>query len=62
MTIYKSVSAILVPPDPKVVAAVNDIATGALGGILFDFSVFQYRNLSNECVTEPYSKNYGGSC
>jgi len=26
-----------VSPDPKVVIAVNGIATGALGGILFDF-------------------------
>jgi len=24
-------------PDPKVVAAVNGIVTGALGGILFNF-------------------------
>jgi len=37
MTTYKSVSAILVSPDLKVVVAVNGIATGALGGILFDF-------------------------
>jgi len=28
--------AILVSPNPKVVAAVDDIVTGALGGILFN--------------------------
>ena len=34
----KLVSAILVSPlNPKVVATVNSIITGALGGILFDF-------------------------
>jgi len=37
MTTYKSISAILVSPNPKVVVAVNSIATGALGGILFNF-------------------------
>jgi len=37
MTTYKSVSAILVSPNPKVVAAVNGIVTGALGSIFFDF-------------------------
>jgi len=30
------VSAILVSPSPKVVAAVDIVITGALGGILFD--------------------------
>jgi len=29
-----------VSPNPKVVAAVNNITTGALGGILFNFLVF----------------------
>jgi len=33
---WESISAILVSPKPKVVAAVNNIMTGALGGILFD--------------------------
>ena len=33
----KFISAILVSPNPKVVAAVNSIITSALGGILFDF-------------------------
>jgi len=61
VTIYKSVSTILVSPNPKVVATINNIATSALGGILFNFLVFQYYNLSSKCVTEPYSKNYGRS-
>ena len=37
VTTYKSVSAILVSPNPKVVITVNGIATSALGGMLFDF-------------------------
>jgi len=37
VTTYKSVSAILVSPNPKVVVTINGIATSALGGILFDF-------------------------
>jgi len=37
VTTYKSVSAILVSPNPKVVVAVNGIVTSALGSILFDF-------------------------
>jgi len=37
VTTYKSVSAILVSSNPKVVIAVNGITTSALGGILFNF-------------------------
>jgi len=37
MTSCKSVSFILVSPDPKVVAAVDWVVTGALGSMLFDF-------------------------
>jgi len=47
-----------VSPGPKVVAAVDVIITGALGGMLFN--LIQYRNLSSECITEPYSRNYSG--
>ena len=36
ITIYKSVSAILVSPY-KVITAVNNVVTNALGGILFNF-------------------------
>jgi len=44
------------------VAPVNAIITStALSGILFNLSI-QYRNLGSECVTEPYSRNYGGFC
>ena len=37
VTTYKSVSAILVSPNPKVVVTINGIITSALGGMLFDF-------------------------
>jgi len=37
VTTYKSISAILVSPNPKVVITVNSIATGALGSMLFNF-------------------------
>jgi len=41
------------------VAAVNAVITSAaLSGILFN--LIQYHNLSSECVTEPYSRNYSG--
>jgi len=40
MTICKLVSTILVSPNPKVIADIDDITTGALGGILFNFLVF----------------------
>ena len=46
-------------PNPKVVAAVDVVITGALGGILFD--LIQYRNLGSKYVTEPYSRNYSRS-
>ena len=38
ITTWESVSAILVSPgpEPEVIAAVNGVVTGALGGILFD--------------------------
>ena len=52
-------SAIRVSPNPKVVAAVDVVVTGALGGMLFD--LIQYYNLSSECVMEPCSRNYGRS-
>jgi len=52
-------STILVSPSPEVIAAVNIIITGALGGMLFNLIL--YCNLSSKCVTEPYSRNYGGS-
>jgi len=48
-----------VSPNPKVVITVDGIATGALGGMLFDF--IQHYNLSSKYVMEPCSKNYGGS-
>jgi len=39
MTSCESVSLILVsPPDPKVVAAIDNVVTGAFSGILFNFS------------------------
>jgi len=34
---YKLVSAILVPPNLKVVAAVNSVIVAAFGGMLFNF-------------------------
>jgi len=37
VTTYKSVSTILVSPNPKVVAAINGIITSALDGMLFNF-------------------------
>jgi len=37
MTTCEFIFAILVSPSPKVVAAVNSIITGTLGGILFNF-------------------------
>jgi len=37
MTSCKSIPSILVSPNPKVVAAVDWVVTGALGGMLFDF-------------------------
>jgi hypothetical protein len=50
VTTCESVSAILVsPPNPKVVAAVNSVVTGAFGGILFDF--FYYNRGSNYITT-----------
>jgi len=46
------VSSILVLlPNPKVVAAVNGLATGAFGSILFDFF---YYNYSSNYITTPY--------
>jgi len=47
---------------PKVVAAVNVVVTGALGGILLNFPLFKYCNLSSKYIIEPYSKNYSRSC
>jgi hypothetical protein len=53
------VSAILVSlPNPKVIAAVNGVITSAFGSILFDFF---YYNPSSNYITEPCSRNYGGS-
>jgi len=38
MTSYELALSILVsPPDPKVIAAVDAVITGAFSGILFDF-------------------------
>jgi len=38
VTSCESVSLILVsPPNPKVVAAIDSVITGAFGGILFNF-------------------------
>jgi len=52
ITSCESVSYILVLlPNPKVVAAVNSVITGAFGGILFNFF---YRNYSSNCITTPY--------
>jgi len=59
VTTWESLLSILVSPGPEVVAAVNAVVTSALGGILFN--LVQYYNLSSECVTEPYSRNYGRS-
>ena len=44
-------------PKPKVVATVDGVVTGYLGGILFDFF---YRNRGSNYITEPYRKYYGG--
>ena len=45
------------PPNPKVVAAIDGVVTGAaLGSMLFDFF---YYNCSSDCITEPYRKYYG---
>ena len=60
VTIYNSISAILVSPlglDSKVVTAVNGVVTGTFGGILFNFF---YRNLGSNYITKPYRKYYGG--
>ena len=43
--------------DFKVVATINSVVTGALGGILFNFF---YCNLSSNYITEPYRRYYGG--
>jgi hypothetical protein len=52
ITSYKLVSSILVsPPNPKVVAAVNSLATGAFSSILFNFF---YHNYSSDYVITPY--------
>ena len=41
MTSCKSISLILVsPPDPKVIAAIDGVMTGAFGSILFNFFIF----------------------
>jgi hypothetical protein len=42
----------------KVVTAVDNVITGALGGILFDFF---YRNYSSNYITEQYREYYGMS-
>ena len=60
ITIYNSISAILVSPlnpNPKVVTAVNGVITSAFSGIVFNFF---YRNRSSNYVTKPYRKYYGG--
>ena len=58
MTIYKSVSIILISsPNLKVVATVNSVVTSAFSSILFDFF---YYNRSSNYITEPYRKYYGG--
>ena len=36
ITTWESVSAILVSPNPKVIAAVDIVVTSALGGMLFN--------------------------
>ena len=58
VTIYNSISTILVSPlslDPKVVAAVNSVVTGAFGSMLFNFF---YYNLGSNYITEPCRKYY----
>jgi hypothetical protein len=52
VTSYKLVSSILVLlPNPKVIATVNSLTTGAFSSILFDFF---YYNCSSNCITTPY--------
>jgi hypothetical protein len=46
----------LISPNPKVIAAVDGVVIGALGGILFNFF---YHNRSSNYITEPYRKYYG---
>jgi len=51
---------LVLPPNLKIVAAIDGVVTSAVfGGILFNFF---YHNRGNDCVTEPYSSYYGKSC
>jgi hypothetical protein len=52
ITSYELVSSILVLlPNPKVVAAINSLATSAFSSILFNFF---YYNRSSNYITIPY--------
>ena len=54
---YKSLSILVSPPKPKVVATIDGIITGTiLGGILYNFF---YYNYSNNYIIKPYRKYYG---
>ena len=46
------------PLVPKVVIALISVMVSTFSSILFDFF---YRNLSSNCITEPYRKYYGRS-
>jgi len=46
----------VLPPDLKVVAAVDGVVVAAFGGILFNLL---NRNRGSNCITEPYRKYYG---
>ena len=43
--------------NPKVVAAINGVVTGAFSGMLFNFF---YYNYSSNYITKPYREYYGG--
>src|ERR1700722_17108471 len=60
VTIYDLVSAMLVSPlglNPKVVATIDGVITGAFGGILFNFF---YCNRGSNYITKPCREYYGG--